>query len=120
MQSINRAILNPAFFLIFLGSILFLSISSFYEFHSNKVAFWLLLSSSIFYLLGTVGVTALANVTLNDQLDILELTKLDSNKLAEFRSFYESNWNRLHLIRTVFAVVSFLLATLATFTYLKL
>jgi len=119
MQSINRAILNPAFFLIFFGSILFLSISSIYEFQANKVTFWLLLSASIFYLIGTVGVTALGNVPLNDQLDVLELAKMNANKIAEFRKFYEANWNRLHLIRTVFAVVSFVLSVLAVLTYSK-
>ena len=119
MQSINRAILNPAFFLIFFGSMIFLSISSIYEFHTAKVTFWLLLSASIFYLVGTVGVTALGNVPLNDQLEVLELAKMNTNKIAEFRIFYESNWNRLHLIRTVFAVISFLLTVLAVFHYSK-
>ena len=119
MQSINRAILNPSFFLIFFGSIFFLSIASIYEFHENKVAFWLLLSASIFYLIGTVGVTGLGNVPLNNQLDVLELAKVNANKIGEFRKFYELNWNRLHLIRTIFAVVSFLLSVLAVFTHSK-
>ena len=119
MQSINRAILNPAFFLVFFGSMLFLSVSSIYQFHTNKVTFWLMLSSSIFYLIGTIGVTGLGNVPLNDQLDALILVKMNANKMSEFRKLYESNWNRLHLIRTVFAVVSFLLATTAIFTYSK-
>ncbi len=119
MQNINRAILNPSFFLIFFGSIFFLSIASIYEFHENKVAFWLLLSASIFYLIGTVGVTGLGNVPLNNQLDALELTKINASKIAEFRKFYELNWNRLHLIRTIFAVISFLLSVLAVFTHSK-
>ena len=112
MQSINRAILNPAFYLIFFGSLFFLSISSIYEFHSNKVTFWLFLSSSIFYLIGTFGVTILGNVPLNNQLEALDLVKMNPNQMKEFRTFYEANWNRLHLIRTVFAVVSFLLSVL--------
>jgi uncharacterized membrane protein len=117
MQSINRAILNPAFYLVFFGAIIFLSISSIYEFNSNKITFWLFLAASITYLLGTVGVTALGNVPLNDQLDILELTELSSQKISEFRFFYEKNWNKLHLVRTAFAVVSFLLSVLGLFTY---
>lgn len=119
MKSINKAILNAAFFLIFFGSIVFLSISSIYQFHTNRVAFWLLLTSSILYLLGTIGVTVFGNVPLNDQLDILSLTELNSGKMAEFRKFYETNWNRLHVIRTVFAVASFLLSVMAIFTYSK-
>jgi hypothetical protein len=39
--------------------------------------------------------------------------------MAAFRKFYETNWNRLHLIRTAFAVVSFLLAVLAIFIETK-
>ena len=120
MQSINQAILNPAFYLIFFGSLIFLSISSVYEFHNSKVTFWLLLASSIIYLIGTVGVTALGNVPLNDQLELLELTELSAKKLAEFRTFYETNWNRLHLIRTIFAVVSFLLSVLGVFSHSRI
>lgn len=119
MQSINRAILNPAFYLIFFGSLLFLSGASIYEFHSSKLTFWLLLSASIFYLIGTVGITALGNVPLNDQLNVLDLATMNVDKMTEFRNFYEINWNRLHLIRTVFAMFSFLLSTLAIFTYIK-
>ncbi len=117
MQSINRAILNPAFFLIFFGSIAFLGIGSIYQFHANKITFWIMLTASIFYLAGTLGVTALGNVPLNNQLDVLNLGKMTSNNIQKFRTFYEINWNRLHLIRTVFAIASFVLSVIAVFTY---
>lgn len=113
MQSINRAILNPAFFLIFFGALITLSIASIYEFHTSKLVFGLMVSASIIYLVGTFGVTALGNVPLNNELDVLELSELAPQKLREFRKYYETNWNRLHLIRTVFAVLSFLMALLA-------
>ena len=119
MQSINRAILNPAFFLIFFGSILFLSIGSVYQFHTSKTIFWFMSTASALYLIGTVGVTALGNVPLNNQLDALKLNELSPKKLLEFRDFYENKWNRLHLIRTIFAVGAFLLSVLAVFTHLK-
>ena len=119
MQSINRAILNPAFFLVFFGSIVLLSISSIYEFHNNKWVFGLMLASSITYLIGTVGVTGLGNVPLNDQLEVLKIAEAGADKISEFRKYYESNWNRLHLIRTVFAVLSFVLAVLALFIQTK-
>lgn len=119
MQSINRAILNPAFFVIFFGSVLFLTISSVYQFHTNKLVFTLLLTSSITYLVGTVGVTGLGNVPLNDQLEVLKIVGNNSSEIAEFRKYYESNWNRFHLIRTVFAVISFVLTVLALFLQTK-
>ena len=115
MQAINRAILNPAFFLVFFGSIIFLSIGSIYQFNTSNTAFWLMLMASIIYLIGTVGVTGLGNVPLNDQLEVLKLPELSSTKLAQFRNYYEANWNRLHWIRTIFAVVSFVLAVLSAF-----
>lgn len=119
MQSINRAVINPAFFLIFFGSIVFLSIGSIYQFHASNVASWLMLNASVLYLIGTVGVTAFGNVPLNNQLEALNLNEMSSGKLLEFRKFYESKWNRLHLIRTIFAVGSFLFSVLAVFSHSK-
>jgi uncharacterized membrane protein len=119
MQSINRAILNPAFFLIFFGSIILLSVASIYQFHSSKITFTLVLASSICYLIGTVGVTSLGNVPLNDQLEALDLLSLKNKQLADFRTFYESKWNLLHQVRTVCAMGSFVLVVLAVFTQLK-
>jgi len=119
MQSINRAILNPAFFLIFFGPIILLSIASIYEFNTHKVVFMLLIASAITYLIGTFGVTVLGNVPLNDQLDALQITELSEREQAVFRSTYESKWNRFHLIRTVFSVISFALATASIFISIK-
>jgi len=119
MQSINRAILNPAFFLIFFGSIICLGIASIYEFHSNTWRFSLILAASLTYLVGTVGVTGLGNVPLNDQLDVLKIAESPQEKIAEFRAYYELKWNRLHLIRTVFAVCSFLLSLATLFVEAK-
>lgn len=113
MQSINKAILNPAFFVIFFGSLVLLSIASIYEFNTNKLAFGFILGSSITYLVGAIGVTGLGNVPLNDQLEVLKIVEMGSEKITEFRKYYESNWNRLHVIRTVFALISFVLAVLA-------
>jgi uncharacterized membrane protein len=119
MQSINRAILNPWFFAVFFGSLIFLSIGSIYQFNTNKWVFGLILASSIVYLVGTFGITAAGNVPLNDELDALNLSELTSEKMAEFRSYYETKWNRLHLQRTVFSVLSFVLAVLALFIEYK-
>jgi uncharacterized membrane protein len=118
MQSINRAILNPAFFLIFIGSPLLLTISTIQQFNAGNT-FWWLLSASLTYLIGTFGVTALGNVPLNDALDALDLLELSDAKIIEFRKSYEDKWNRLHLIRTVFAVLAFVIALLGAFTQLK-
>lgn len=119
MQSINKAILNPWFFAIFFGSLVFLSIGSIYQFNTNKWVFGLILASSIVYLVGTFGITAAGNVPLNNELEALNLSELTSEKMSDFRLYYETKWNRLHLQRTVFSVLSFVLSVLALFIEFK-
>ncbi len=118
MQSINRAILNPWFFLSFFGSAILLIISTIQHYNSGSL-FWFLLFSTITYLLGTFAVTAFGNVPLNDTLEALNLSALSETKILEFRKHYEVKWNRLHLIRTLFAVLSFLIALVGLFTQIK-
>jgi len=115
MQSINRAILNPAFFIVFFGTIFSLAASGFLAFSGNKLSFALFLTAFLIYLIGTFGVTGMGNVPLNDQLDQLELSKMSIENLNEFRKHYEVKWNKLHSIRTVAAIITFLLAILASF-----
>ncbi|PQJ15777.1 anthrone oxygenase family protein [Aureicoccus marinus] len=115
MQSINRAILNPAFFASFFGSLIFLVLASIVHYGTNTSVFVLLVASTIIYLIGTFGVTAFGNVPLNNQLDALSLSELNINELKDFRLEYELKWNKLHLIRSVFGVLSFSLALLALF-----
>ncbi len=118
MQAINKAILNPAFFLVFFGSPLALGISTIQQYHSG-IPFWLLLAATVIYLIGTFGVTAFGNVPLNDALDALDLAELSEVKRIAFRSTYEQKWNRLHLIRTVFAVVAFLTSLIGAYAQFK-
>ncbi|MEZ4939937.1 MAG: DUF1772 domain-containing protein [Saprospiraceae bacterium] len=118
MQSINRAILNPAFFLIFAGSPLALALSTLLLRNAGP-PFRMVLAASIFYLLGTFCVTIWGNVPLNDALDVLNLAELSDVEKAEFRKFYEKKWNRLHAVRTVFAVLAFLCALAGAFASIK-
>lgn len=118
MQSINREILNPAFFLIFFGSPISLAISTF-QYVNTGLTFWLILAATAIYLVGTFGVTILGNVPLNNALDSLDLASLQEDNLQEFRKMYEGKWNRFHFIRTVFSVVSFTLSLMGVFTQFK-
>ena len=117
MQQINRAIFNPGFFTSFVGSLLFLVLSSYLQYREAVSAtFWLLLAATITYLLGTFGVTALGNVPLNNTLDTVNPEGLLPAQLEEIRLNYERRWNKLHFIRTIFSMLSFSLALLAVFT----
>ena len=107
MQSINRAIINPAFMLIFFGALIFQIAITFQ--HRGTTAFWILLGAMFTYLLGTIFVTGLGNVPLNNALEALNLKELSVEQLNSHRTHYELQWNRLHKIRTAFAVLSFIL-----------
>jgi uncharacterized membrane protein len=115
MQSINREILNPAFFLVFFGSPVALALSTLQQ-RDTTATFWWLLAATATYLVGTFGVTAFGNVPLNDTLEVLDLAGLTEPEITDFRTSYESPWNRLHWVRTVFAVLAFLCSLLAVFT----
>ncbi|MEQ8626804.1 DUF1772 domain-containing protein [Ekhidna sp.] len=118
MQHINREILNPSFFLIFFGSMIVLAISTFQQYGSG-VTFWLLLGATVTYTLGTFAVTGTGNVPLNNELEALKLTKMSALELTEFRQYYESKWNVLHRMRTIFSVIAFVLSLLAAFSSTK-
>jgi len=116
MQSINRAILNPAFFIVLFGSLLLLAISSYMQYRvSVNPTFWFMLGATLTYLAGTLGVTMLGNVPLNEALDGVNLLDLSADGLNDTRKSYEGNWNRLHSIRTAFSMLSFVLCLLAVF-----
>ncbi|MCA0931318.1 DUF1772 domain-containing protein [Lutimonas saemankumensis] len=108
MQSINREILNPAFFIVFFGSIISLFASAILQ-YSYKPMFWFLAASAVIYLIGTFGVTAFGNVPLNNELEALHFKELSINELRSFRTYYESIWNRYHTLRTLSSLISFVL-----------
>ena len=114
MQKINRAIINPPFMLIFLGPLI-VQIISIVLYWNTSISLWLILGATIFYGIGTVIVTGLGNVPLNDELDTLSLHELSKEQIASERQHYEAKWNRLHLTRTTFAVLSFVLILFAAF-----
>lgn len=110
MQSINRAILNPLFFLSFMGTLLFLPISTFLSFTTwDSPKFLLVLGALIVYACGTFGVTMFGNVPLNDALDAFDLKNATPESISMARKNFETPWNNLHLVRTVASVISLLL-----------
>lgn len=113
MQSINREILNPAFFLVFFGSLIALLSSTYFMYGGSTKGFWFLVVASLAYLIGTVGVTGLGNVPLNNELNVLDLGQLTAKESDEFRGYYESRWNKLHTLRMLFSLFSFVMTLLA-------
>jgi len=110
MQSINRRISNPAFFIIFWGPCLLLPFAAFLNRQEMEtLPFVLFLTGTLLYFIGPIGVTLFGNVPLNNQLDRLELQALNNEEKSKFRKIYETKWNRLHYLRTFLGVLSFII-----------
>jgi uncharacterized membrane protein len=116
MQSINRAILNPAFLAVFMGTALLLSVSSYMQYRASvNLSFWLMLAATVAYVVGTFGVTMTGNVPMNDALDAINLADINAEGLKNIRVSHEGKWNQLNTIRAAFGVLSFALSLLAAF-----
>ncbi|MEP6597526.1 MAG: anthrone oxygenase family protein [Ginsengibacter sp.] len=107
MQSINKEILNPFFFISFMGTLMILPVTTWYsKSHATLTCFYLLLAASIIYIIGVVGVTAFGNIPLNNALAKFNILSATSSDLSKQRSLFEASWNRYHLIRTLFSVLT--------------
>ena len=108
-QQMNRSIINPMFIITFFGPSI-LGVISLIAFRGASWAIiWVLIAAIAIYFLGVVLVTIFGNVPLNNALDATELSSVNRVDLKSLRGLFEVKWNRLHVIRTISAVVSFLL-----------
>lgn len=109
MQSMNRAILNPLFFVAFMGAGILLIVSCVQHFQKPlDLRYLLLLSSTFFYLTGVFGVTVTVNVPLNNRLDVFNLETPDFNEIKKIRTDFETRWNFFNNIRTICSILSFI------------
>ena len=111
-QEINRSIINLLFVIVFFGPF-FLGIVNIYVFKNEPSSIiWLLIISLAIYFSGVLMVTVFGNIPLNDLLDKADLSKASLQDLKLLRNQFETKWNRLHLIRTISSIISFLLLLL--------
>jgi len=68
MQSINQTILNPLFFLVFMGSTVLCAALGLFSVFSDAPGRGLRIAAAVLFLVGVIGVTAAFNVPMNDQL----------------------------------------------------
>jgi uncharacterized membrane protein len=113
-QSMNRAILNPAFLIIFMGLVILLILLSYLSYNSTEPAqFWYILSAAVLYITGVMAVTIFGNVPMNNTLELLQIESMNLEQMASFRLGFESKWNKLNMIRTICSSLSFILLILA-------
>ena len=114
MQSINRAIQNPIFFVSFMGAPILLIWSTWLQYgqpHSTR--FWLLLAATIVYLLGALAVTAFGNIPLNEALDKFPIQTASADEIAAQRVKFEIPWNNWHTLRTIASLVALVFVIMA-------
>lgn len=114
MQSINKEILNPVFFMGFFGALILLPVTSFLNYSQPVTSrFIFLIVATLIYATGTFGVTAFGNVPLNNVLAKINLQSISSAEISKIRIDFEGPWNRLHNIRTVASIISLVFVILA-------
>lgn len=96
MQSINNAILDPLFFLSFMGTLVLLPVSCCLNYQESSFVF--LLWAAIIYVVGAFGVTVFGNVPLNEALAQFDLQSASLQEIANQRMKFEAPWNTLHAI----------------------
>jgi uncharacterized membrane protein len=111
MQSINITVINPLFMTTFLGTgvaCIFLVISSLLKWHQISSTYSIL--GSVFYLVGTIGVTIAFNVPLNDAL-----AKVDPNSIEGMKLWatYITDWTFWNHVRALAAVAAAIAISLA-------
>ena len=114
MQSVNRVIQNPVFFIVFFGTLILLPLSTYLHYGKPVAArFWLLLAATVIYLAGAFGVTVLGNIPMNETLNKIDLLNTPAASAAMHRINFEPRWNNLNMIRTVASAISMLLVIIA-------
>jgi uncharacterized membrane protein len=108
MQSINRAIQNPIFFLSFMGLLLLFPLCSWFAYKQQiNIPFTLVLAAALIYFIGVFAVTLIGNIPLNNQLENFNIANASDEEMAGMRSKFESSWVKWHSVRTIAAVISF-------------
>ncbi len=110
MQSMNITAINPLFMLALFGTAvacLFLGVLALLKWHQPSSVY--LLVGSLLYLIGSILVTMVFNVPLNEALAAV---KPDSAEGTTLWSNYLSNWTLWNHVRTVTALAAAALLTI--------
>lgn len=98
---------QPVFMLVWVGSVVAIMATSIFGVQnlvtSQTNLLWLALA---FYLLGVQLPTARFNIPLNNELQNMDLMKLEESELAIFRLKFETKWNLWNRFRVLNAIVS--------------
>ena len=115
-QAMDREIVNPVFVgPVFLGGGALL-VAATVAHRDEPRRFRRLAVASAVYLAGVVAVTMAGNVPKNDRLADFEVASSTIQQAAAARQEFEGSWNRLHIVRTLAAVASLGVLSIAMVT----
>jgi len=106
-QSMNRAIVNRNFLIVFFSPAILLFVNAFLFKNASQSVFVSFLIAAILFFVGVGLVTIFKNVPLNEVLDSTVLETATKVELADLRKAFEQPWNRWHMVRTVCSLASF-------------
>lgn len=107
MRHINEAILNPWFFLAFIGAIP-ATVAALFAGSAAGAATWPIWVGLALHLV-KFAITVGINVPLNNRL----VADAPSGDPARIRDYFEAKWTRWHLIRTIFGTAGFVFLCVA-------
>ena len=109
-QAMNRVILNPLFYCLFMLPLITQIMLSYIFFDLQTLyVFELLVASTLVYFIGVTLITIIGNIPLNEMLDKSDLENMNQQDLMTLRNSVEIKWNRFNLIRTISSFLSFLI-----------
>lgn len=97
MVSINEIILNPTFFLLFVGTGAANAALVILTFLWRPDGAWMLYTAAGLYIVGVLGVTGAVNVPLNERLAVARPSGEETRKLWHH---YLDRWTRWNSVRT--------------------
>ncbi|WP_436489434.1 DUF1772 domain-containing protein [Chitinophaga sp. ARDCPP14] len=113
-QAINVAIVNPAFLVCFLGAPVLLPLATWL---SARPVFtrrsWYLLAGTVVFVVGSFGVTIIANIPLNDKLAAFQVNGASAEQLHSMRVAFATPWNNWHTVRTLAGIMALALLVMA-------
>lgn len=115
-QQMNRSILNPTFYGVFMGSLLVGIVAVFANKGISTTHFWMVFAAVLIYFFGVILVTVFGNIPLNELLDKTDLAQSSTAQLSALRKKFEQPWNRFHTIRVITGTIAFALLIIASIT----
>ena len=111
MQRINEVLLNPLFFFAFFGTgVLSIVLLMIYVAHLDEPGAVLAALAAVIYVAGSIGVTMVCNVPLNNRLAAVPATAKD---LTAHWQAYREPWTRWNHVRTIACLLAAALFAIA-------